>query len=463
MTRAAKVVSLDRRPLIRGDGVEIAGRLAASLRSEGEVVHAEGATWRYNDRTHVFEIVAPAHLSRIAQSFAGCEIKGSKKPLRLSAGAVSGSIKLAEDLLWMPAFFAGAPPGVVFSESFVEVRASGVVQHEHSPAHRARLAYLFAFQLDAQPTRFHGFLEQVFERDDDMTQKIDLVQEFVGAAMLGWCTKFQRAVIQLGAGANGKGVLATIIERAMPPGSWVAIAPQDFGHEYRAAMLAGKLLNIVSELPEADILDSEAFKAVISGEARTARHIRQAPFTFRPVAGHLFAANRLPGTADHTHGFWRRVLVLEFNRVFSQAEQEPGLAKRIIDAELPGIVSWFVLGAQRVLAQGGYTIPPSSDRAVEKWRQSADQIRAFVGARTRRLDASAEVRDGVPAEELYRAYRAWSQDNGHRVMASNKFAERMGQLGLPAARTRGIATSILSGWKKGTKREGCGGCLLHRL
>lgn len=436
MSSAAKVVSLERRPFVRGDHVEIAERLAARLRADGEVVHDDGATWRYNDQTHVFEPMAPAELSRITQSFAGCEIKGTKKPLRLSAGAVSGSIKLAEDVLTKPGFFAEAPPGIVFSASFVEVRGSGILQQEHAPAHRARFAYSFDFQITPTPNRFLAFLEQIFAPDDDAAQKIALLQEFVGVAMLGLSTRYQRAITKVGAGANGKGVLASIIENAMPPGSCVAIAPQDFGDEYRAAMLAGKLLNIVSELPEADILDSEAFKAVVSGDPRTARHIRQAPFTFRPVAGHLFAANRLPGTADHTHGFWRRILVLQFNRVFGEVDQEPDLAKRIVDAELPAIVSWFVLGAQRVLAQGSYTIPPSSAQAVDSWRRNADQVRAFVDACTQRLTAGADVKDGEQAENLYRTYRRWSENNGHRPMASNKFAERMAQLELPSTHTR---------------------------
>jgi len=436
VTNTAKVVALDRRPFIRGDHVEIAERLVARLRIDGEVVHDDGATWQYNGRTHVFEVVPSASLSQLAQSFAGCEIKGAKKPLRLSAGGVSGSIKLAEDRLCTPGFFAASPPGVVFSSSFVEVRASGVVQHEHSPAHRARFAYSFGFQPNPNPARFLRFLGQVFAGDDDAAEKVLLLQEFVGAAMLGLSTRHQRVIVLVGAGANGKSVLAAIIESAMQRGACVAIAPQDFGDEYRAAMLAGKLLNVVSELPEADILDSESFKAVVSGESRTARHIRQAPFTFRPVAGHLFAANRLPGTTDHTHGFWRRLLVLQFNRVFSEAEQESELAKRIIVDELPGIVSWFILGSARVLAQDGYTIPPSSRKAVDAWRQNADQVRAFIDARTKRLDATASPSDGEPAEQLYRAYRHWAQDNGNRAMASNKFAERMGQLDLPAKHTR---------------------------
>ncbi|HEY0465105.1 MAG TPA: phage/plasmid primase, P4 family [Polyangiaceae bacterium] len=436
MTRNAAVVPLDRRPFFRGDHVEIAERLVSKLRATGEVVYDDGAIWQYNDDSHVFEVVPAAELSRITQGFAGCELKGTKKPLRLSAGAVSGSIKLAEDLLAKPGFFADAPPGLVFSDSFVEVHASGIAQREHSTSHRARFAYSFGFQRHAHPTRFLEFLAQIFVLDEDAAEKTALLQEFVGAAMLGLCTRYQRAVTKVGAGANGKGVLASIIENAMPPGSCVAIAPQDFGDEYRAAMLAGKRLNIVSELPEADILDSEAFKAVISGDTRTARHIRQAPFTFRPVAGHIFAANRLPGTADHTHGFWRRVLVLTFNRVFAEAEQEPELAKRIVSTELPAVVSWFLAGAQRVLAQGGYTIAPSSAKAVDSWRKNADQVRAFADASTTKLVAHADLRDGTPAEQLYRAYRYWAQDNGHRAMASNKFGERMAQLGLGAKHTR---------------------------
>ena len=432
---AAKVLPMDRRAFARGDHVEIAERLAERLRVVGEVVHDDGATWQYNDEKHVFEVVAHSRLSQIVQSFAGCAVKGEKRPLKISAGSVAGSITLAGHLLCKPSYFAEAPAGVVFADAFVEVTATGIMPREHSPAHRARFAYAFPFHAEPRPDRLLAFLAEVFQPDADVAEKIGLVQEFVGAAMLGLSTRYQRTVTKLGAGANGKGVLATIIESAMPPGSCVAIAPQDFGDEYRAAMLAGKLLNIVSELPEADILDSEAFKAIVAGDARTARHIRQAPFSFRPVAGHLFAANRLPGTADQTHGFWRRMLVLTFNRVFLESEQDPELAKRIIDNELPAIVSWFVVGAQRVLARGGYIIPPSSTKAVEAWRRNADQVRAFVDARTTPLPVGADFREGERAEYLYSAYRRWAEQNGHRAMASNKFGERMGQISLASKRT----------------------------
>lgn len=428
----------DRAPFARGDHVEIAERLEAHLRASGEVVHEDGQTWRYSEKSHVFEAVPPSELSQIVQTFAGCKVHTSRdkmKPLMLRASDVSGAIRLAQDRFARPGFFAGAPAGVVFESCFVEVRPDGIVQHEHSPRHRARFAYSFGFQPDPKPRRLLEFFQQVFRDDADASQKIDLLQEYVGSAMLGLATRYQRALTNFGSGANGKSVIATIIERAMPRGSVVAIAPQDFGNEYRAAMLAGKLMNIVAELPEADILDSEAFKSVIAGDSRTARHIRCDPFTFKPVAGHIFAANRLPGTTDQTHGFWRRFIVLGFNRIFLEHEQDSTLAEKILNAELPAIVSWFVLGARRALHQGGYTVPSSSDALVQKWRKSADQVRGFLDECATALPVDAAPLDGSKASAVYRAYRTWAADNGHRPLASNKFGERMGQIGYPSRHT----------------------------
>jgi putative DNA primase/helicase len=275
----------------------------------------------------------------------------------------------------------------------------------------------------------------VFTGDHDQAEKIKLIQEFVGVSMLGLTTNYQMALVTVGDGANGKSVLTKVVEAAMPPGSACAIPPQDFGQEYRRALLAGKLLNVVSEVPEAEILDSEAFKSVISGDSTTGREIRQAPFTFKPVAGHLFATNRLPGTQDQSHGFWRRFVVTTFNRVFDPHEQNRYLAAELIRDELPAIVAWFLAGAQRALLKGTLTIPESHQAALDKWRQRADQVRAFVDERCERLPLDAETNRWTPAQSVYNRYRTWANDNGHRPVASNTFGERMRLLGLGSKAT----------------------------
>jgi putative DNA primase/helicase len=356
-------------------------------------------------------------------------------PLKLRATDIGGAIRLAQDQLADAEFFADAPRGIVFENGFVRVTGEQTIVDAHSPDHRARFAYPFAFEPNSFPTRFCEFLSQVFTGDHDQAEKIKLIQEFVGVSMLGLTTNYQMALVTVGDGANGKSVLTKVVEAAMPPGSACAIPPQDFGQEYRRALLAGKLLNVVSEVPEAEILDSEAFKSVISGDSTTGREIRQAPFTFKPVAGHLFATNRLPGTQDQSHGFWRRFVVTTFNRVFDPHEQNRYLAAELIRDELPAIVAWFLAGAQRALLKGTLTIPESHQAALDKWRQRADQVRAFVDERCERLPLDAETNRWTPAQSVYNRYRTWANDNGHRPVASNTFGERMRLLGLGSKAT----------------------------
>jgi P4 family phage/plasmid primase-like protien len=419
----------------RGDHVEIAGRLVSTLRETSPTVYADGKMYAYSDDCGIFEAVDPARMSRIVQSFAGSPVGEKGKTLALKASDVHGAIKLAGDQAAEPEFFASAHRGIAFADGFVEVTHENIIKREHSPDHRARFVYGFEYVETAAPTRLLEFFVQVFRGDDDRAEKIRLVQEYLGISLLGLATSYQRALVFLGDGANGKGVLQSVAERCFPPGSVASVPPQDAGQEYRRAMLAGKLLNVVSELPEADIMDSESWKTLVAGDTMTGREIRQSPFTFKPLAGHVYSANRLPGTTDQSHGFWRRLIVITFGRIFEESEQNPRLADELV-TEQPAIVSWFLAGAQRALAQGGFTVPASSAAAKERWQMAADQVRAFVSDSCTRLPLDAATYDWTPARQLYRAYRVWAVENGHRPVNANKFSERMKLLGLEVRHDR---------------------------
>lgn len=431
-------VPIDCAPFERGDHVEIGERLVNRLRAEAPTTFTDGAFYQYDTRRGVFASIQTARLSRIVQSFAGSKVKGEKKPkpLRLKAHDINGAIQLASHQVDDAEFFAAARSGIAFRDSFVEVSPERIVRHQHAPEHRARFAYGFDFAPAQSPARLLAFFAEVFRDDADVSDKVRLIQEYLGISLLGRATQYQRAIVCEGDGANGKGVLSSVAERCFPPGSTCSIPPQDVGQEYRRAVLAGKLLNIVSELPEADIMDSESWKSVVAGDTMTGREIRQSPFTFKPIAGHIYSANRLPGTTDQTHGFWRRLLVVKFDRIFAESEQNPRLADQILESETPAIVAWILAGAQRALAQGGFTMPTSSAQAKDRWRSQADQVRAFVDAWTARLALDASPLDGTKADALYRSYRSWAAENGHRPLASNTFGERMRLLGLPSHHTK---------------------------
>jgi putative DNA primase/helicase len=421
------------RVFFRADHVELAEALVSELGGEREVVYDEGHTWRYAERDGVWNRSDPSQESRLVQGFAGAQV--GKNRLKLKAGDVSGAIRLAHDQVARPDFFAGAG-GVAFADTFVRATDTGLEVKPHARDNRARARYPFKHEKSALPRRFLAFLHDLWRDDDDRADKECLLQEFGGACILGIAPRYQRSLIGTGGGQNGKSSLADVLIACMPPGTTTAIAPQDWGQEYRRAMLVGKHLNSVGELPEREIIASESFKAIVSGDPIVGRSIRESPVMFRPIAGHYFAANKLPGTSDQTEGFWRRFVVLTFNRSFKDdAARDPHIAEKVLE-ELPAIVSWMLDGAARLITAKDYTLPSSHAAALAEWRKNADQIALFVEAETRPLRLDEPIQWGAAAADLYARYRTWSESNGHRAMASNKFAGRMHDLGLAVSHTR---------------------------
>lgn len=419
-------------PFARGDHVEIAQRLLAALRNGHELVYDDGELYRYEPADGLFIVLPDLEKSRIVQSFAGCQV-GKRGTLKVRRSDVAGAIALAHDRAAQPGFFAGARDGMVFENAFVSVTADGITATPHAAEHRARSKFPFAFSRSAAAPLWSRFLTTVFAGDEDADLKGELLQEYAGACALGLATRWQRALVLVGEGANGKSVATSVIEAAMPTGSTAAIPPQTWAHEYQRALLAGKRLNVVSELPEADILDSESFKSIVAGDTTTGRHVRERPFSFKPIAGHIFAANRLPGTNDQSHGFWRRLSVLEFNRQFAGRDQRKGLASEIIAAELPGVAVWLLEGAQRLLSRGSLNEPPSSTKRMADWHRTANRVALFLEERTERLPDTAPWTDGTQARHLYNDFRTWCTENGHRPMASNKFGEELRRQGVQGA------------------------------
>lgn len=417
----------------RGDHVELGHALVEILSERSEVVFAENEFHRYASASGLWEPIARGEIARIVQGFAGAPVGTEEKsaPLGLRSGDVKGSITCAANDADAPGFFDGAPRGLAFADCFVTVGDDGKIHRaEHSPDHRARLGYPFAFRAEADCPKWLALLAGYFAGDADADEKIRLLQEFTGAALLGIAPSYQRCLVLHGEKFTGKSTVIDVLAAAMPAGSTTAVAPQTWGSDYAMAELAGKLLNTVSELPEHDILNAASFKGVVTGDATKGRQPYGRFFTFRPRAAHLFACNELPGTADHSGAFWRRFAVLQFNNPIQQRKTD--IYREILAAEHGAIVAWLLQGGARLRERGDYVIPASSTAAVADWSRASDQIALYVEERCQPSEGQAH--DTV-ASVLYRDYIAWTRANGHRPLSSTKFGERLGTLGHPRRRT----------------------------
>ena len=395
--------------------------------------------WKYRNDQGIWEAMPLELVRNVIDTFdgekiaAGVDRNGEPKTLTLKVGhrlCMNVTSRIC-DRRYHKGFFDTAKNGLTFSNCFVYANEAGVQTEQFSPSQRATARLTFSYTHNLTPTRFIATLASCFRDDDDCQDKIRLLQQFIGVCLLGCATRLQKGMILVGTGANGKSTIQEVIAALFSRKLISAIPPQDMEQEYRRALLANSRLNVVNELPEADILASESVKAMISGDLMTGRHIRQSPFEFVPKAGHLFAANALPGVRDMSLGFWRRWLVVTFGRTFKKHEQIPGLAQDIIATELPAIASWALRGAVTAL-RDGYLIPDSSKKAIDEWRTEADQVAAFL----QHFLAKEDTDNKEPAAKVYNHYCLWASGAGHRHLSAVKFAKRLVQLGVLKVRTK---------------------------
>jgi P4 family phage/plasmid primase-like protien len=427
-------------------GRYIAGRLSTRARP---MVFDGGGYWAYNADSGAWLQVEAVEIKRATMALSGAKIFHSKKKIKHDDGSeteeiitktlnvsnarLNGVAQLVEDILKDKSYFDAAIPGLAFSNGFVTVDEKNIHLRKSSPDWRCRSALPFPFRrnetLGAAP-KWEAFLKDVFRDDADQKEKIAFLQEFIGTALMSGSVWLEKAAMLFGMGSNGKSVFMEVIKTCFPSRNLAAVPPQQMGDEYYRARLHGVILNIVSELPRRDIIDSNALNAFISGELVNARRPREETFEYHPRAAHIFAVNPpLPTVADFSRGFWRRFVIVAFNRNYAlepmAKEKESFIAE--LKTEQRGIVHWALEGALRTRVQGKYTNVPSSGAFLDKWRTDSDQVALFVSKKCQRVETKEQMHSTA---DIYRAYRKWAELTGHRLTVSeSKLGDRLAMLG----------------------------------
>ena len=86
----------------------------------------------------------------------------------------------------------------------------------------------------------------------------------------------------------------------------------------------------------------------------------------------------------------------------------------------PGILAWALEGLDRLLRNGRFTVPRSSEDAANLMMDLASPVSAFVRERCVRKPGESVVRD-----TLYSAWKTWAEDNGHEAGAKSTFGRNL--------------------------------------
>lgn len=297
-----------------------------------------------------------------------------------------------------------------------------------------------AYDPNATAPRFMQFLREVFRDDPDCEAKCLIVLEAMGYSLMSSC-QFERFFLLVGNGANGKSVLLGILADLVGKKQVSAVRPDSFGDRFQRAHLRGKLVNIVTEIPEGHQIADAELKALTSGELTTAEHKHQPPFDFIPYATHWFATNHMPHTRDFSDALFRRVIVIQFNRIFDSHERDVKLAAKL-RKELPGILNLVLEALAGVIERNDFTHASSCESAKEEWRKEADQVAQFVAECCTKGNGHGE-KSGA----MYAKYKAWAEENGiQRKINHANFTKRIKRLGAEPGRGSG-GTAMIFGFR----------------
>jgi P4 family phage/plasmid primase-like protien len=357
------------------------------------------------------------------------------------SGDYQGIARHAVQLASAEAFFEEAAVGLACPGGFYRVDGNAFTREDLSPQHRQRVQIAVDPREQATPL-FDAFLNETFASPDkeEEAQQRRLVQEIVGAVVLGQMAKFEKAVLFYDRyGRAGKGTLDKIIQQLVPTKFTNAVSPFDWDDEYYLYSLSGIRLNTVGELPEDKSIPAAQFKKVIGRDPVTGRAPGGLPLMFRNEAAHIFTSNYLINTRDHSPAFYGRWLIVEFpnSRLKPGAAIDPDLADRIIANELPGILQWSLEGASRLLKNNKFSSSLAHERLLAKWQTQSSSLEEFVDEACDCVPETQSIR----RSEFYEAYVQWCSECGRKPFSKSKVLEKFEQnirLKVKHARLNGI-------------------------
>lgn len=297
-----------------------------------------------------------------------------------------------------------------FPECEYDPATNAIHKHDKDNYSTTRLPY--SYNPEAKCPMWIKALNEMLE---DNQEKIDTLQEFFGYC-LHTEMQLKKALLLLGESNTGKSTVLFVLEDILGEINYSSVSLKNMGHPQYTPMMINKLVNIDSDV-DRNATDYEAnFKKITSFEEIECNQKYIAAFRFRPECRIVLAANIFPKITDHSSAFYNRLIVVPFDRIFDEEEQDPMLRIKL-KSELSGIFNWCVEGYQRLKQRGKFKVYDFSKQAVDELEDNNNPSNLFF-----REHIEISVNDYIEKGDLYAKYRIWSETNKQYTLPSAVFS-----------------------------------------
>lgn len=289
---------------------------------------------------------------------------------------------------------------------------------KHTPEHYSTIQLNVSYNKEADCPKFKRFLERSMEGD---MEQVALIQEMLGYFLIP-INFAQKCFIIVGAAGAGKSVLLNVLSDILLGRQNVSnVSWQALNERFKTAEVYGKLANIFSDLPTKNIDDNGIFKALVGGDDLTVERKNRDPFSFQSTARLLFSCNSIPqNCGDRSEGFYRRLIILRFNRTVPEDKRDPNLLDKFRQ-EADGIFLFALEGLRRLMENNyHFSVTQTNLDELQRYREESDSVLAFVRDC---CELNASYIKG--SKDLYNEYASYCQECGMKPYALRNFVQQI--------------------------------------
>lgn len=354
--------------------------------------------------------------------------------ITISQARVSGLSRMLEQDLFMPDedFNAMMPE----QERYINLR-NGLFNLEtfELEPHRADLKFTtqldFDYDPEAECPRWIEYLRTSLVNPDETADwsLIMLVQEALAYSMTArtdmkvsfWC---------VGAPDSGKSTLIAFIKGLMGSFHGTIDLNQLGDNRFILSGIVGKRVITFTEADEQAVLPDALYKAMVGGTDEIYTDVKNRPgISFKPMAKFWWAMNAAPRMKDRSGAMLNRLKVIPFNRSVPP-DKRIGNLLSLLMRERSGIFNWMLVGYQRLIEAGKFTVAKQSEAWREQYKLENDTEQTFINETCIRDDEGR-----IQSDTLYKLYTSWCHENGFKSKNKNQVAKDWERLGFRKVRS----------------------------
>ena len=246
----------------------------------------------------------------------------------------------------------------------------------HSPEYLSLVQLPINYDPKAKCPNILRFLGQVLRPKDVFT----VLQVF------GYClyrtSKYEKAIMCCGKGDNGKGTLLRLFERFLRNQNVSHASIQELNNDrFAIADLHGRIANVCADLKAEKLTNTGTFKMLVSGDTIRAQKKHGQPFDFRNCAKLIFSANEIPESNDQTYAYFKRWIIILFDRVFQGEDKDTNLIEKLtVEKELSGLLNLAIIALKQLVKDNGFTHFDDVHSIQKEYNQNASAIEEFLNS-----------------------------------------------------------------------------------